>query len=131
MRRELTPAIASKIGVSAKELTVQSAEPKISASLIGINVDPASVIAGLAGLDQILEPILDELQANAANQVLALKGFISGAINDLNAVFKDPLDQTFENLSAQEKEALTQAQLLSYTAVSSLEKLESEGFRGG
>lgn len=130
LRAEMAlPGIMQGRGIDKSIVTIQSAPRSASASLIGINLDPASVLTALIGIDQILGPMLDALQANAVDQVFALKGFISTAITDLNVVFKGRINETFDNLTATEKEAVTQAQLLSYTAASSLEKLQSEGFQ--
>jgi hypothetical protein len=97
-------------------------------SLVGIDLNPAAVIAGMVGLDAVLTDLMNQVDVESSNQLFSMRSYVAASIEDLNLVFKDRLTQTFDQLNKQEKEAITQAQVISSTASASLERLQEEGF---
>jgi hypothetical protein len=120
-KRLVSPLKASVL----KSLSRQQISDRQSAAFL---IDPISVIIGMKMLQDTIDKALDRADEIATSQLFALREHLAVSIQDMNVLFKDRLNQTFDKLSDLEQKALNSAMQLSYDTQTALDDLETKGF---
>ncbi len=117
--------VATPNANALKSLSKQQFGDRQSAAAL---IDPASIILGMTLLQNTIDGALDRADEIATSQLFALREHLAISIQDMNVVFKDRLNQTFDKLTEREQVAVNTAMQLSYDTQIALDDLENKGF---
>ncbi|TXH74599.1 hypothetical protein [Thiobacillus sp.] len=89
---------------------------------------PSATTMALASIELMLDDLLNRANSGISSALFAMRSHVAASESDLNVIFKNRMDEAFDNLSAQEQKILTEAQVLAANAQATVEEVEKSGF---
>lgn len=115
--------LATRVATAGlKNLNAQQLIDRQSASFA---IGPGGVIIAMKMLQDAIDKALDRADAIMTSQLFALRSHLAASIQDMNVVFRDRLNQTFDKLTEREQVAINAALNISYDAQTALEDLQN------
>ncbi|MCG8088239.1 MAG: hypothetical protein JAY62_00665 [Candidatus Thiodiazotropha endolucinida] len=99
-----------------------------SATSKALSLTPISVTTTLISIEQMLDDLMNRMNSTISSALFAMRGHVAATTADINVMFRDRMQEAYDNLNEAERTALDRAQLMATQAMASLEKLEEEGF---
>lgn len=91
-------------------------------SLSGIGVTTT-----LISIEQMLDDLLNRTNSMLSSQLFAMRSHVAATVSDLNVVLKGQMQDAYDKLNEQQRQALDRAMLLATEAQAALDKLAKEG----
>lgn len=92
------------------------------------DLTPLAVIAGLKLLQDTINGALDRADEIATSQLFGMREHVAASIADMDVVFKNRMNQTFDKLNEQERNAINAAVALTNQTNVALQKLENDTY---
>jgi hypothetical protein len=102
--------------------------PLVREISIKSGLTPILVTTSLLSIQSMLDDLMNRLGSTVSSQLFAMRGHVAATVADLNVIFKDRMQELYDNLHEAEQTALDRAQLMAAQATAALEKLQKEGF---
>jgi hypothetical protein len=120
--RRLTVPLGTR---QLKTLTKQQLADRQSAAAV---LTPLAVIVGLKMLQDTIDHALDRADEIATSQLFAMRTHVAISIQDMNVMFRDRMNQTFDKLKQSEQVAINAAVQLTNESLVAIDRLESKGY---
>jgi len=108
-----------------KSLTKQQLADRQSAAFV---LTPLAVIVGLKMLQDTIDHALDRADEIATSQLFAMRTHVAISIQDMNVMFRDRMNQTFDKLKQTEQVAINAAVQLTNESLVAIDRLEAKGY---
>lgn len=107
----------------------ESAEYKnvVSKAAMATGLSGIAVTTTLLSIEQMLDDLLNRANSMISSQLFAMRSHVAATVSDINVVLKDRMQDTYDKLNEQQRQALDRAMLLASEAQASLDKLAKEG----
>jgi hypothetical protein len=108
-----------------KTLTTKQLTDRQSAAAV---LTPLAVIVGLKMLQDTIDHALDRADEIATSQLFAMRTHVAMSIQDMNVMFRDRMNQTFDKLKQTEQVAINAAVQLTNESLVAIDRLEAKGY---
>lgn len=124
------PIDLSQLAKSLDDSTGQShtaAKQIVANAAAAAALTPSAVTTTLMSIELMLDDLLNRVGSTISSQLFSMRNHVAATISDINVVFRDRMNDAYDKLNEQQRQALDRAMLLASDAQASLEKLASEG----